>query len=111
MSPLPRLPVVLMTFFALSGLFIASGSMVVCAEEPLHARIDRLIEAAAGATVAPRADDAEFLRRVTLDLAGRVPSVEEARAFLGEAADEKRAVLIDRLLASPLWWVMAAVRW
>ena len=101
MSPLPRLPVVLMTFFALSGLFIASGSMLVCAEEPLHARIDRLIEAAAGATVAPRADDAEFLRRVTLDLAGRVPSVEEARAFLGEAADEKRAVLIDRLLASP----------
>ena len=96
----PRLALVLMTFFALIGFFIASGSTLVCAEEPLHARIDLLIEAAAGTTVTPSADDAEFLRRVTLDLAGRVPSIEEARAFLGDSATEKRAVMIDRLLAS-----------
>ena len=44
---------------------------------------------------APRAPDAEFLRRVTLDLAGTVPSVDEART---PPAD--RAALVDRLLAS-----------
>ncbi len=71
------------------------------ADEPLHARIDQLTEAAAGTSVAPVADDAEFLRRVFLDFVGRVPSVEEARTFLNDATAEKRAALIDRLLASP----------
>ncbi len=42
-------------------------------------------------------DDATFLRRVTLDLAGRLPTLEEAQAFTG---DDKRTRLIDRLLAS-----------
>jgi hypothetical protein len=37
--------------------------------------------AAAGITPAPAASDGEFLRRVTLDLAGRVPTEEEARAY------------------------------
>ncbi len=44
---------------------------------------------------AARASDAEFLRRVTLDLAGTVPPVDEART---PPAD--RAALVDRLLAS-----------
>ncbi len=97
----PRLALVLLMFLASIGCLVASGSAMVLAEESLHSRIDELIEAAAGTTVAPRADDAEFLRRVTLDLAGRVPSIEDARAFLGDSAVEKRTELIDRLLASP----------
>ncbi len=73
----------------------------VCAEESLAARIDLHIEAAAGTTVAPIADDAEFLRRVTLDFSGRIPSVDEANAFLNDTSPDKRVRLIDKLLSSP----------
>jgi hypothetical protein len=47
-----------------------------------------------------QADDAEFLRRVTLDLIGRVPTYDEAVAFLDSKADDKRSKLIDGLLDS-----------
>lgn len=45
-----------------------------------------------------RASDAVFLRRACMDLAGRLPEPEEARAFLTNATDNKRVRLIDRLL-------------
>jgi hypothetical protein len=70
------------------------------AQEPLHRRIDQMIAAAAGGSLALVASDAEFLRRAYLDLAGRIPSVEEARSFLADADPDKRTKLIDRLLAS-----------
>ena len=37
---------------------------------------------AAGVPAAPRSDDSEFLRRVTLDIVGTIPTVEETEAFL-----------------------------
>ncbi|MCB1226382.1 MAG: DUF1549 domain-containing protein [Verrucomicrobiales bacterium] len=49
----------------------------------------------------PLAPDEVFLRRVYLDVIGRVPTLEEARAFLTSADPTKRAKLIDQLLASP----------
>jgi hypothetical protein len=49
----------------------------------------------------PRAEDAEFLRRVYLDLVGRVPSVAEARAFLADKRSDRRERLIDQLTARP----------
>jgi len=49
----------------------------------------------------PRASDAEFLRRITLDLAGTIPTADQARAFIADADPGKRGKLIDRLLASP----------
>ena len=73
-------------------------------EQALAAKIDRHLAKAwekARVTPAPAADDAEFLRRVTLDLAGRIPSVAEARAFLADHHYDRRARLVDRLLASP----------
>jgi len=46
-------------------------------------------------------DDAEFLRRIHLDLTGQLPSAELARAFLAEPASvEKRQRIIDSLLRS-----------
>ena len=45
-------------------------------------------------------DDATFLRRVTLDLTGTLPTSEQARAFPAEKAKDKRAKLIEQLLAS-----------
>src|SRR4051812_16377537 len=47
-----------------------------------------------GVKPAPLADDAEFLRRVYLDLGGRIPSVEEARTFLRDRRSDKRARLV-----------------
>ncbi len=72
--------------------------------EPLHARIDKQITAGFGEQakfVAPHADDAEFARRVTLDLTGTLPTVAELNDFLADSAKNKREALIDRLLASP----------
>src|SRR2546430_1830464 len=72
------------------------------AAEPLHQRIDSLILAAAkGKPVSAIADDGEFLRRVTLDLAGRIPTVAEARAFLADQSPDKRSRRIDQLLNAP----------
>lgn len=68
------------------------------------ALIDRHIDAgldSAGLVRAPQADDAEFLRRVFLDLHGVVPSAERAAAFLDSNSPGKREELIDELLASP----------
>ncbi len=45
-------------------------------------------------------DDATFLRRTYLDLTGLLPPAEKAKAFLAETAADKRAKLIDELLAS-----------
>src|SRR5262245_27841679 len=42
-------------------------------------------------TPAPLADDAEFLRRPSLDLVGRIPTAAEARAFIDSKDPEKRA--------------------
>jgi hypothetical protein len=73
------------------------------AQAPLHQRIDQAIASGTpqlGKLTAPLADDAEFLRRLYLDLTGTIPTADEARAFLKDAAPDRRAKLIDRLLAS-----------
>jgi uncharacterized protein DUF1549/uncharacterized protein DUF1553 len=44
--------------------------------------------------------DGEFLRRVSLDLTGRIPQPEDAAAFLADTDPAKRSRLIDQLLAS-----------
>jgi Protein of unknown function (DUF1549)/Protein of unknown function (DUF1553) len=54
---------------------------------------------------APVADDAEFLRRVYLDLIGRIPSAGEARQFLADKSPEKRRRLVDMLLDYPRYTV------
>jgi len=45
--------------------------------------------------------DAQFLRRIYLDAAGRIPTAKEAAAFLDNPAPDKRAQLIDELVFSP----------
>ena len=45
-------------------------------------------------------DDPTFIRRVTLDLAGRLPQIEETRAFLADQSTDKHEKLVERLLAS-----------
>ena len=67
----------------------------------LSAKIDQYIDAgykANGVTPAPLADDAEFLRRVYLDLAGRIPQVADVRTFLADKNPNKRRLLVQDLL-------------
>ncbi|MCI0663587.1 MAG: DUF1553 domain-containing protein, partial [Acidobacteria bacterium] len=54
-----------------------------------------------GVASAPLSTDAEFLRRVTLDLAGRIPSLDEVVNFLQDTNPHKRDVLVDSLIATP----------
>ena len=49
---------------------------------------------------APMATDREFLRRVRLDLTGRIPTTTELREFLADTSAGKRARLIDKLIGS-----------
>jgi hypothetical protein len=57
------------------------------------------------------ADDAEFLRRISLDLLGRIPAVGELRAFLADTDRHKRRRIVDRMLESPAYLTHAAVKW
>lgn len=80
----------------------------------LAARIDKHLAdgwAAAKVEPAPLADDAEFLRRIYLDLAGRIPGVAEARKFLDDKRPDKRHRLIEQLLARPRYVTHFANYW
>lgn len=55
--------------------------------------------------------DSEFIRRVTLDLCGRLPTVDETRTFLADAKADKRSRLIDRLLEDRDYAAFFALRW
>ena len=92
--PAPRL--IAGTFIMLVSVFAG-----LAAGESLHRKIDRTIDAKLEGDAAPPATDAEFLRRISLDLAGRIPTSAEARAFLDDPSAHKRQTLIDRLLGSP----------
>ena len=75
--------------------WIAVAALLLAAQDPRNPIDDHVPDA-------PACSDEEFLRRATLDLAGVVPTVEEARA-----GAKDRVALIDRLLASPefdAWW-------
>lgn len=72
--------------------------------DALAALIDRHLEKdweARGIVPAERTDDAEFARRVYLDLIGRAPKAAEARAFIDDPDPNKRAALVERLLSAP----------
>ena len=71
---------------------------------PVEKVIDQSIDAAiadAGVTPAEQADDATLIRRLTLDLVGRIPTAPEIEAYLQSKKADKRAELIDRLMTSP----------
>lgn len=66
-------------------------------------KIDKLVEAACkenDVTLNARTSDEVFLRRVYLDIVGRIPTIDEATAFLDSDKKNKRSELIDTLLDS-----------
>ena len=66
---------------------------------------------ALGIPPSPVCDDATFLRRVTLDIGGRLPTEEEANAFLASKDEGKRDAVIDDLLRSPDYADFFANKW
>ena len=56
-------------------------------------------------------DDATFLRRTTIDIAGRLPTPEETRKFLRSDDKDKRAQWVDTLLASTDYADYFANKW
>lgn len=83
------------------GFFVSLATPAV-GQTPLSQRIDQLVAARkdnAKFAAAP-ASDAEFVRRIYLDLTGVIPTAAETRAFLADKSPERRAKLIDKLLAS-----------
>ncbi len=76
--------------------------------------IDELVFAklkAMGMPPSAPCDDATFLRRVNIDIAGQLPSLEETRRFLVDTDPAKRDKLIDTLLASPEYADYFANKW
>ncbi|HJQ78827.1 MAG TPA: DUF1549 domain-containing protein, partial [Lacipirellulaceae bacterium] len=66
----------------------------------LHELVDQILARVSGFEPT-HCTDAEFLRRVSLDLTGMPPTADEARAFLADTSADKRQRLVDRLFASP----------
>jgi Protein of unknown function (DUF1549)/Protein of unknown function (DUF1553) len=82
--------------------------------QALSARIDAVLAArwaAAKVRPAPMADEGEFMRRVSLDLIGKIPTAAEARDFLDDPGPNKRAALVERLLDSPAYTSRATEIW
>ena len=73
-------------------------------------KVDELVVAKLrklGIAASPVCTDAEFLRRVSLDLTGTAPAPAEVEDFLSDPAPDKRAKKIDELLDRPTyaaWW-------
>ena len=68
--------------------------------------VDRFVNAklaAANVKPAALADDAAFIRRLSLDVRGIIPTADEIAAFAADASPDRRAKLIDRFLADPRW--------
>ena len=75
-------------------------TIAVQADDSLRSVIDQHLKPVSG-LVAARCSDAEFLRRVSLDLNGMPPTPDETRAFLADSTANKRELLVEKLLASP----------
>ena len=81
---------------------LTANGFAVRAQDPLTKKIDAEIETAwdrEKVKPAGKSSDAEFLRRIYLDLVGVIPNYDETKNFLADSSADKRVKLIDALLA------------
>src|SRR3954452_6297054 len=88
------------------GLALVLPTLASAAGDPAEAagNVDRLLReevpfVSATKAAPPRIDDERFLRRVSLDIVGRLPTPEEVTAFALDPAADKRAAIVTKLLA------------
>jgi hypothetical protein len=82
---------------ATAGELLPPGQAV---EQVVDHYLDALLKEEGIAPTGP-ADDANLIRRLTLDLAGRIPTLDETQAFIASASPNKRVELVERLMSSP----------
>ena len=104
-----------LTLFAWS---IVSAPAVAAEPKPTAASVAAIVDKHVGdklkannVPAAAIADDAAFLRRASLAFAGRVAVPSEVRLFVADTDPNKRAKLIDRLLASPAFATHMTTTW
>ena len=91
-------------FVLVSSPAAAPAADLLPPDRPIEEVVDHYVEARLaeeGLRPAPSADDATLIRRLTLDLVGRIPTAAETRLYVESTEPEKRARLVDRLMASP----------
>ena len=84
------------------------------AKLPVNNEIDRLVHERhqkLGILPSETCSDEEFLRRASIDLIGKLPTVEMAKKFLADSRADKRARLVDDLLEQPNYADHWAVKW
>ncbi|MSQ96012.1 MAG: DUF1549 domain-containing protein [Gemmataceae bacterium] len=89
--------------FGSSLAFAQPSAQLLPADRSIEQAVDHYIDAKLKedkVTPSPRADDAAILRRLTLDLNGRVPTVVELQEYLASTDPIKKTKLVDRLLES-----------
>jgi hypothetical protein len=88
----------------LAAITLQAAETLLPTDRPLGEVVDHYIDLKlkqAGATPAPQADDATLARRLYLDLGGRIPTAQEARAYVSSRDPAKRDKLIAALAAAP----------
>jgi hypothetical protein len=97
-----------MTLRLLATLCLSLGfGLPILTAAPAPETAAAAVDAALAAGPAPRADDAAFLRRVTLDLTGKLPDPATIDKFVADPAADKRAKVVDALLSTEAY----AVNW
>ena len=95
---------VLCALLVVSAVSAVSAAELLPAEKPINEAIDHYLRAGwveAKVKPAPQVSRAGLVRRMTLDLAGRIPTVGETRAFVDSSSPSRWTALADRLLGSP----------
>jgi hypothetical protein len=104
-----RLCAVLFALIWAGGSFTTCAAAEIPATDPVAASASTIDHQVAARWTeeqlepSPPADDAEFLRRTYLNIAGRIPSSSEVQSFLEETRAGKRRLIVDRLLKSPAY--------
>jgi hypothetical protein len=99
-----RLAVLVLTVVLTQGQTRARAATPVLDAPALAARIDQLVSRRLAKERIPPAlpaDDAEFFRRLSLDLNGRIPSRSQLADFLDDTRPDKRRLWVDELLDGP----------
>ncbi|QDU76830.1 hypothetical protein Pan97_38870 [Bremerella volcania] len=92
------------TFFVSNGTSATHGSELLPEDRSIAEVVDHYISARLKKyeiEASPPANDANVLRRTTLDLVGRIPTSSETASYLADTDEFKRQNLIDRLIGSP----------